>query len=232
MRLPNLDSFLGRFRQCALPLLLMAALLSSASAQMNLIINPDFELGNHGFSSDYVYNSNANRSGPDSALSSGQYLITSNPSNHHPDAHSFGDFTSGDGMMLMGKGATTPNLSVWQQDVAVEAGQTYVFTGWVSVWVAESHPVLEFRANGVSIGVFGFPEQPRPGVWYNWYYEWQNDSHAIATLSIVDLNPSAVGNGFALDALGFYVVPEPSSLMLIAAGLGASALRRRFTSRA
>lgn len=229
MKFPN--SLQRRLWLYALRLLPTVALLSSASAQVNLLINPDFELGNHGFSSDYVYNNDADRSGPDSALHSGQYLITSNPANHHPDAHSFGDFTSGDGKMLMSKGATTPNLSVWQQSVVVETGQIYAFTGWAVVWTDESFPVLQFLANGVEFGVFEFPEPPRPGVWYNWYYEWHNDSDSVATLSIVNLNTSATGNGLALDEFMFYAAPEPSSLLVIAAGLSGLALRRRFTSR-
>lgn len=231
MRSTILGSSQGRLRQYALPLLAIAALLSSASAQVNLLTNPDFELGNHGFSSDYEHNNNADRSSPDSALRSGQYILTSNPANHHPEAHSFGDFTTGEGMMLMTKGATASNLVVWRQSVAVEAGQTYAFTGWVAVWTSESFPILQFLANDLEFGVFGFPEPPRPGVWYNWYYEWQNDLHSVATLSIVNLNTSAVGNGSAIDALALYVVPEPGSMALMVAGLSGLMLRRRFMNR-
>lgn len=231
MKFSNWGSSQGRLLWRTLSLFAATALLSSLFAQTNLIYNPDFELGNEGFYTTYTFNPIANRSGPHSALAPGQYLLTSNPANHHPDAHSYGDFTSGEGLMLMAKGAAAPDKIVWQQPIAVEPGLTYAFTGWVAVWTPASPPALRLTANDDVLGVFTFPETPRPGAWYNWYYEWQGDGREEAVLSIVDANTSATGNGFTIDSLEFYVVPEPSSLLWMTAGISGLALRRRFTTR-
>lgn len=233
MRFVDWSSSQGRLLLRTLSLFASAAFASILLAQTNLIYNPDFELGNEGFFTEYTYNPTAHRSGTPSVLNSGQYLLTANPSNHHPDAHSFGDFTTGDGLMLMVKGATSSNRIVWQQVLSVDPGQAYAFSGWISVWTSASPPVLRLTVNEEEIGVFHFPETPRPGSWYNWYYEWRGGDRAEAVLTIVDLNTSAAGNGFALDGLEFYVVPEPGSLLLLCAGVGGLTLRRRCaTSRA
>ncbi|MCS7209285.1 MAG: PEP-CTERM sorting domain-containing protein [Fimbriimonadales bacterium] len=232
MHQSNHRGFQGRFRVGAL-LFALSALLCSALAQRNRIFNHDFELGNVGFQSDYVYNPNADGSDPQRSLAPGQYIVTTDPSLHHHEAISYDDLSRGDGMMLMLKGATIPNQAVWRQTVPVEPGPVYAFKGWVSIWTAQSPPLLQLRVNDEPIGVFNFPEPPRPGLWYQWHFEW--DSSATtgfqATLSIVNLNTSAVGNGFALDALEFYLIPEPTAILGLVVGLGGLAWRRRFSSR-
>jgi len=70
----------------------------------NLLVNGDFSLGNTGFTSDYVFTSDTQPSGT--------YCIDTDPHNCDPAGASYGDHTSGTGLMLNANGAVTPNQTV------------------------------------------------------------------------------------------------------------------------
>src|SRR5262249_9477766 len=89
----------------------------------NLLLNGDFEAGNTGFTSDYTYS-------PGDISPEGTYNIVRNPHDSHPGGASFGDHTSGTGLMLAANGASNTNLVVWRQSVAVVPNTTYEFSGW------------------------------------------------------------------------------------------------------
>jgi hypothetical protein len=111
----------------------------------NLFTNGNFEAGNTGFTSDYTHS-------PNNLVPEGVYAITNNPSIQHPGFAPCGDHTSGSGNMMAVNGAGTPGQSVWCQTVPVLPNTTYVFSAWVTTLVAASPAILQFSANGVTIG--------------------------------------------------------------------------------
>jgi hypothetical protein len=169
-----------------------------------LLINGNFEAGNIGFSTDYHYS-------PNSILGFEQYAITSNPRLVHNQATSFGDHTSGSGLMMAVNGPfSSNNLTVWAQTVSVQANTTYSFSAWVSSWTnypPESNALLDFSINGRSLGTFRAPSPG--GIWKEFCTHWDSRSDTTASIRIVVLNPGQfIANDFALDDLSFIAI-EP-----------------------
>lgn len=71
--------------------------LFSRYADANLITNSDFSLGNTEFSSGYTYDTS-------NVTWEGVYTVGANPQLYHRGATSFGDHTTGSGMMLIANG--------------------------------------------------------------------------------------------------------------------------------
>ena len=86
---------------------LVAFALSHASA--NSVINGDFEAGNSGFTSQYVYTAVAGglATGGEAPhfAGEGKYAVGSNPQHFHPSFVSFGDHTTGHGLMMIVNGS-------------------------------------------------------------------------------------------------------------------------------
>lgn len=181
------------------------------TAQANLIFNGDFELGNTGFTTQYILN---NATG----VPEGVYSILQNPSTWHPLAANYGDHTTGNGLMMAVNGATQPGLIVWSQTVSVIPNTVYTFTGWVSSWYSASPAMLDIKINGNSIGLVTAPSTT--ATWQQFSFVWNSGSSTSAQLSIVDATTDAFGNDFALDDLEF--VPEPTSIAFL--GLGVASL--------
>jgi hypothetical protein len=189
----------------------------------NLIINPNFSAGNSGFASTYTLSS--------SLVPENTYTVGSNPINHHAGGSSFGDHTTGTGLMLIVNGNTTPELTVWQQTVNVSTGTSYSLSAWAASWGNDgtqhdpSPAILQFTINGEIVGVLG--PAAADGVWTKLSTTWTSGPATTAIIRIVDLNTAQVGNDFAVDDLHFAVVPEPltgAPLWLAATSL---ILRRR-----
>ena len=66
---------------------------SDAKADVNLVANGDFSLGNTGFTSQYVYTTNL--------FPEDTYVVGDNPNHFHPQGANFGDHTTGTGLMLI-----------------------------------------------------------------------------------------------------------------------------------
>ena len=133
-------------------LLLLAMLISPGQvlattalqgATNNLLVNGNFEAGNSGFSSDYVYSQLG---------AAATYTILTNPANAHEAASSFGDHTSGSGQMMALNGADSSNVVVWSQSVTVSPNAIYEFSGWVASWFPEPRANLQMRVNNTPIG--------------------------------------------------------------------------------
>ncbi len=221
-----------RFTVACAVLAFSAALSDQASA--NLIVNGDFESGNTGFTSDYAYSAG-------NIVAAGVYDIVSDPSSVHGAATSYGDHTSGSGLMMAVNGSTTAGDITWSQTVSVLPGATYDFATYISSWTSGSPAALIFAINGTTIGALGAPSTT--GVWDLEFATWLSDTTS-ATISIRNANTAFGGNDFALDDIyfgnpifsdpdgGSTSVPEPAVLGLVALGLVAAAVagRRRKTA--
>ncbi len=173
----------------------------------NLIDNGDFESGNSGFSSDYIYN-------PGNLVPEGVYDVIDNPQLDHPGFAPCTDHTSGSGNMMAVNGAGTPNQDVWCQTVPVTPNSAYVFSAWVATLVAASPALLQFSINGTTIG----PIFAAPGSlcnWQNFFASWNSGAASSATICIVNQNTTLGGNDFALDDLVFAPVCEAKDTVTV-----------------
>lgn len=209
------DSRWKKFAPLWAGLIVGLTLALPTTAQANLLTNGDFELGNTGFFTQYTLN---NATG----VPEGVYSILQNPSTWHPNAASYGDHTTGNGLMMAINGAIQPNVIVWSQTVSVSPNTFYTFSGWVSSWVSLSPAVLDIQINGNSIGQVTAPSTT--ATWQQFSFTWNSGSSTSAQLSIVNLNTVAIGNDFALDDLEF--VPEPTSIAFLGMGVASLLFRK------
>lgn len=166
----------------------------------NLITNGDFESGNSGFTSDYIYS-------PGDLWPEGVYDVLTNPQDDHPNFSPCGDHTSGTGNMMVINGAGTPNTDVWCQTIPIVPNSLYVFSAWVATVVSSSPAQLQFSINGSTIGsIFSAPSSTC--VWQNFYNTWNSGSNTSAQICIVNQNTAVSGNDFALDDIFFSQVCE------------------------
>jgi hypothetical protein len=210
-------------------LLALWLLLCPASLKADLIVNGGFEQGNSGFTTNYVF-SPGNTSSPRS------FDITANPALDGAPV-SYGDHSTGSGLMMVVKGATIPNVLVWAQIIAVEPNHKYDYASYISSWSAASPARLDVRVNGTSVGTITAPSTP--GVWAPFSVTWDSGSNTSAIIELRNLSTSGVGNAFALDDFSFkgpdpFAVPEPAvlahcltSCLALGLGAGVRGLRRR-----
>lgn len=198
-------------------------MLISTGAAANLITNSDFESGNTGFSSDYTNGLYI--------FEEQTYAITTNPSNNHSGATSYGDHTSGSGLMMAVNGSATAGDVIWGQTISVSAGTVYDFATYISSWSNENPAELDFSVNGFSIG--GLDASSSTGIWELAFASWNSGANTTATIEIRNFNTNPSGNDFAIDDLYFGApifsveVPEPGALALFVFGLAGLGYARR-----
>jgi gliding motility-associated-like protein len=170
--------------------------LTSMNLSDNLVQNGDFEQGNAGISSQYVYCNSGNCLYPE-----GYYAVGSNPTFFQPGF--FGnDHTSGSGNFMIINGASIPNTSVWCQSITLKPNTDYVFSTWVSNMVVGVEAQLQFSINGKPLdSVFTAPANQYE--WKEFYAVWNSGNNATATICIVNQNTTAAGNDFGLDDIFF-----------------------------
>ena len=199
------------------------SLLSNIANAQNLISNGDFSLGNTGFTSQYQYIAHGPNN-PD------EYGVIKNPSKDMRSGYaSFGDHTTGSGLMLFVDGAGS-RTRFWSENIPLQANTDYNFIGWVRTLGDVNPPTLRFLENTTQIGVDFHVIISND--WQKFEVPFHSSINTIVSLSIVDLNTVAHLNDFVVD--DFFIkapaVPEPSSLALLLigglAGLGMF-LRRR-----
>ena len=155
---------------------------------MNLIVNGDFEQGNTGFTSDYVYN-------PGFTLPPfGTYEVTSLPA-IFPDCP---DHTTGSGEYMVIDGSAIANQYVWCQTVTVLPNSTYNLSSWgTSFNSGGAMALLEFTINGTVIGTQQYNGQVC--TWNQFTTNWNSGGNSSATICIENLTVTGANNDFAID---------------------------------
>ena len=189
-------------RSVLLVLLLSAAGMGKISAQ-NLITNGDFEYGNTGFLTDYIYT-------PTGGVDAGHYCVDVNSTGHGigtgwPNIPGYGG--SGKYLLVNGYGgAINPTKVVWKQTVNVTANTDYVFSCQVvnlgqSVFGYSPNPaVLRLKINGSNVGSDLTIAQNNS--WHEWTNTWSSGpgvTQAIIEIYDVFTGESGLGDDFGLD---------------------------------
>ena len=160
----------------------------------NLIVNGDFNAGNTGFTSQYVY-ANPN-------ITEGQYFVGTNPQAWNPSMSPCTDHTTGNGNMMMVNGAPVPNVYVWRETVTVTPNTNYAFSTWIQALWPPNPAQLQFSINGNDIGNLITASLPTC-TWTQFYTTWNSGNSTSAVISVVNKNTQVQGNDFALDDISF-----------------------------
>ncbi len=203
-----------------LALLCLAATANAA----NLIVNGDFEAGMTGFGSDYTPSAH----GCISCV--GVNSNTLSWYNAPGYVEVFNDHTSGTGGMLLYDPPASPSAwRIWYQNVHVEAGKTYTFSGWGREANSENPGVndglVRFEVNGTDLGTLVTVQN----AWTYFSAEYTATTTGLVTLALRDMNATTwYGTYTAIDDLAFtQAVPEPETYALMLAGLGLLGLAAR-----
>lgn len=178
--------------------------LQVGNVSPNLVVNGDFEAGNTGFSSAYIYGTG----GTYGLLSSeGQYAIATSPNATHMNFSDCADHTpTGVGNMLVANGSGTPNTSVWCQTINIDPNTNYLFSAWFMNALNDFNVSdLQFYVNDVQIGSI-FSTSPTGCIWSEFNEIWNSGSATTADLCIRNQNTSTGGNDFAIDDITFRAV--------------------------
>ena len=178
---------------------------ASMKVAQELVTNGDFEAGNTGFASDYLYVTNTAQGG---LYPEGTYSVHNAPNFTH--SYFWGvDHTTADGngkfMLVNG----TLDRVVWKQTVTVLPNETYYFSAFaVSLNDVGPFANLKFQVNGVQVGspTGTLPSKPpnnNPGTWIRFYGKWDSNIATTAVIEVVDLENAANGNDFGLDDISF-----------------------------
>lgn len=181
--------------------------VSSYCTGNELIVNGDFESGNTGFSSMYLYDDV-------SPLNQSCYYVSPNGNAlnngwSNCEDHSFGN---GTGHMLLLNGAPDPNTTLWCQSVNVTPNTNYQFSAWATSVYNSNPPVLQFSINGTMLAT-PFSVALPPCSWQQFYQIWNSGIHTTADICIVNQNTIASGNDFAIDDISFSaVIPQTATV--------------------
>ncbi len=170
----------------------------------NIIVNGNFESGSAGFTSGYIDGCS------DANLKEGKYCINSNPKATHSGFATFGDHTSGGGNMMVVNAATAAGVKVWCQNINVEPGLDYEFSGWITSVYYKNPAILEFQINGELMGS-QLSATSTVGEWLKYAATWNSELSENAEICLVNKNTAGGGNDFAIDDISFAPIQPISS---------------------
>lgn len=193
------------------------ALFATSAMAQNLLSNPDFEAGNTGFSSEYVFVASNGDTSADcdenSLFDPFTYTVGVDPNDFHTAWVSYGDHTTGSGKMMIVNAASASGEQcfdgnedkdvVWSQTVTVSPNRTYEFGYWIALAVLSNAPLLQVSINGSPIGTYDASAITSTGTWTEVTHEWESETATSAVITIVDLDPHFSGDDYTLDDLSF-----------------------------
>jgi Secretion system C-terminal sorting domain len=173
----------------------------------NLLTNPDFSLGNTGFSSGHTYTTS--------------YA----PCNYYVDAIWFGSFFPGltdhtpttDNFFMHIDGCS-PATMIWEETVPVTSFTNYIFDFWASR-AGVTQPIFEIEFIGDVTGSTIVSTQtgiPDAGIWTWDNYGtgcWDAGPNRNVTIRITNLETAGYGNDFGLDDMSFKVCCSSSAIV-------------------
>jgi gliding motility-associated-like protein len=160
----------------------------------NLVVNGDFENGNTGFTSDYIF---SNKQTAD-----GQYGIVTGAKLWMPSVvcTNCSDLTApGTGSMLISDGSSVSGKNVWCQQINVQPGKEYKIVFWTKLLTPNSRPIPELKINGNTLE--GVSLLSPDDDWLSFTASWNSGTNSTLDLCLGNGNINAVGNVFALDGI-------------------------------
>lgn len=176
-------------------LLLAAAMMTIVSQPVWAVINGDFSSGNTGFSTEFTYS-------PSDLHPQTTYAIVANPSSLHSAWASYGDHTTGSGLMMAVNGCDSTPKIVWSQSVPVTRNKSYQFSTWIASSYPDARAILRVTINGTTV-ISGFESTSPLGVWQEAIALWSSGTNTTAQIDIIDIRCVAGGNDYALDDITF-----------------------------
>ena len=159
----------------------------------NVVYNGNFDLGNTGFTSEYVYTT--------ARINEEYYAVGTNCHRFHESLPDIYDHTSGNGNYMIVNGSPAKNKQVWSQIVPVHPNTNYVFITWVTSFCLPAAD-LQFSINEQQIGeIFHSPQVL--GEWQQFYQIWNSGASTEAVITILNQNTVKQGNDFGLDDISF-----------------------------
>jgi gliding motility-associated-like protein len=189
--------------------------VSTNDLNFNLLTNGNFEAGNTGFYTDLTFLTPSNPSGFQSA-----YGLTPNANFWEPTFSACVDHTLGNGVgiMMVVDGAVSGNSVVWRQSAVVEPQKNYTFQ-YFSQSVDPANPsVLQVRINGLPISTDTLSNVTC--TWQSHSVSWNSVYDTLATIELVNLNQTGIGNDFALDDLSFFTLKSCTRQSTVHVNLG------------
>jgi len=177
----------------------------SALSGVNLLTNGDFEQGNTGFGSSYVYTTIASSSqgiynvGPNPQTMNGGFCTCPDHTNVSPRNQMFID------------GATSNGVIAWSQSVSVVPDADYQFSFWVQNLYNTSPAQLQLYVNGVPVGTVSNAPSNVGNPWVQFIYNTNSGNNTVLQLNLINKNLQPTGNDFALDDLVFQQIFAVSS---------------------
>lgn len=187
---PSLKSLL-------LPMQALILWSAGSAAAANLVVNGDFESGNTGFETEYIYAPGCGGVGGE-----GIYTVAGNncygPGIGGP---------SGSGNLYFANGAIDNTQYVWRQTVTLEPGTKYYFSAHAASGVTDNPPVLDIQVStdGACASAATFSSigsiTATTTVW-QWIQStgfFTNAAGTSACLRLINNNAAANGNDYGLD---------------------------------
>jgi hypothetical protein len=186
---------------------ILCCLFFNFSQAQNLVSNGDFSAGNISFTTGYILDCTIG-----GAIGEARYCVGTNPNAVHTAWSACGDHTTGTGNMMILNGTSTPNVIVWEQNVAVTPNTCYQFCTWATSVYSGNPGKIKLLVNGATQSFTQL--SATTCAWQQICGTWNSGASTTATLTIIDEDLNPGGNDLAIDDISFTAIATPCSITL------------------